>query len=74
MSQLSVEQQSPSVVRTYLQVLTLYTSYTNLETDAIGHQLKLHRSAHVAYMHGCLGKLGPGFASLDASRPWICYW
>lgn len=26
------------------------------------------------YVQGGLGQLPGGFVSLDASRPWICYW
>jgi protein farnesyltransferase subunit beta len=36
--------------------------------------VQLRRSAHLAYLHTGLGSLGEGYASLDASRPWLCYW
>ena len=30
---------------------------------------------HVAYLErGLFGGLGPSYVSLDASRPWLCYW
>jgi len=34
----------------------------------------LLRKAHVDYLTSGLEKLSGGFISLDASRPWICYW
>ena len=36
--------------------------------------LMLLRAAHVTYLQNGLGQLPSSFASLDASRPWICYW
>eukprot|EP00873_Tetraselmis_striata_P007213 jgi/Tetstr1/427477/TSEL_017605.t1 len=38
------------------------------------HPLALARDKHAAYLRGALGRLPRGFVSLDASRPWICYW
>jgi protein farnesyltransferase subunit beta len=40
----------------------------------VNEVLRLQRTAHIAYLHTGLGKLPSGFASLDASRPWITYW
>ena len=34
----------------------------------------LMRRDHVAYVRAGLERLGAGFSSLDASRPWLCYW
>lgn len=34
----------------------------------------LGTSAHLAYLRDGVCTLGPGYASLDASRPWIAYW
>lgn len=36
--------------------------------------LLLLRDRHGRYLQGGLGQLPSGFISLDASRPWICYW
>ena len=35
---------------------------------------RLDREAHVRYLLKGLGTLSKGFTSLDASKPWICYW
>lgn len=35
---------------------------------------RLERPKHVKYLKGALGRLPPGFAALDASRPWMLYW
>ncbi|KAJ0395021.1 hypothetical protein P43SY_003234 [Pythium insidiosum] len=35
---------------------------------------RLMRDKHVAYLRRGLAQLPGGFVSLDASRPWICYW
>jgi len=37
-------------------------------------ELSLQRKLHTKYLYGGLGELPGGFVSLDASRPWICYW
>lgn len=37
--------------------------------------IQLLRSKHISYMlHNLQSTLPAGFISLDASRPWICYW
>ena len=36
--------------------------------------LKLLRQEHIEYLYEGLGELPPGYASLDAGRPWICFW
>ena len=39
------------------------------------YAIRLLRDAHVSYLRGALSeKLPRGFASLDASRPWMVYW
>ena len=37
-------------------------------------RLEIVGRAHVAYLEKGLASLPGGFASLDASRPWLCYW
>ncbi|KAK9804940.1 hypothetical protein WJX73_001089 [Symbiochloris irregularis] len=36
--------------------------------------LTLRRPDHIKYLHGGLQTLSSSYVSLDASRPWICYW
>eukprot|EP01116_Phalansterium_solitarium_P003521 TRINITY_DN14335_c0_g1_i1.p1 TRINITY_DN14335_c0_g1~~TRINITY_DN14335_c0_g1_i1.p1 ORF type:complete len:395 (-),score=85.55 TRINITY_DN14335_c0_g1_i1:355-1539(-) len=36
--------------------------------------LELFRDEHIAYLLRGVEKLGSGLESLDASRPWLCYW
>jgi prenyltransferase beta subunit len=38
------------------------------------NEIRLLRAAHIKYLTNGLGELNAGFVSLDASRPWICYW
>jgi protein farnesyltransferase subunit beta len=39
------------------------------------NEIRLLRDKHAEYLTAGLSKdLVPGFVSLDASRPWICYW
>ncbi len=45
-----------------------------MEPEDVTECLRLLRTVHVSYLHSGLGKLPSGFASLDASRPWIVYW
>lgn len=37
-------------------------------------EIRLLRSLHAIYLTNGLQHLSSGFVSLDASRPWICYW
>eukprot|EP00007_Cunea_sp_BSH-02190019_P005763 CAMPEP_0174238096 /NCGR_PEP_ID=MMETSP0417-20130205/10196_1 /TAXON_ID=242541 /ORGANISM="Mayorella sp, Strain BSH-02190019" /LENGTH=415 /DNA_ID=CAMNT_0015316901 /DNA_START=76 /DNA_END=1320 /DNA_ORIENTATION=- len=37
-------------------------------------QVLLKRGIHVAYVEKGIGGLSAGYAALDASRPWLCYW
>ena len=46
----------------------------DLLTALAVRRVDLHRREHVAYLTAGLGNLSAGFVSLDASRPWICYW
>ncbi|GAQ85162.1 farnesyltransferase beta subunit [Klebsormidium nitens] len=36
--------------------------------------IQLRRRQHVAYLERGLDYMGPGYAVLDSSRPWLCYW
>ena len=56
------------------KIMPSYQELENLEGDEFDELLELNRAMHVAYVQNGLGQLGPGFAVLDASRPWICYW
>lgn len=47
------------------------------ETDILSAALALRRSSTVSYLRSAWGDkdgLSRGFETLDASRPWICYW
>ncbi|PSN60944.1 terpenoid cyclases/Protein prenyltransferase [Corynespora cassiicola Philippines] len=35
---------------------------------------QLHREKHVAFLKNTLGDYPPGFAAMDAARPWLVYW
>ena len=51
--------------------------YSDLEGSRLTDStppLKLLRQEHIEYLHEGLGELPSGYASLDAGRPWICFW
>ncbi len=51
-------------------LLKLYREVSSYRATA-----RLERSRHLAYLrHGLTAPLPSGYASLDASRPWLCYW
>ena len=37
-------------------------------------RIPFSRAEHAAYLMSGLGRLAKGYTSLDASRPWLCYW
>jgi protein farnesyltransferase subunit beta len=57
-----------------LRVARLYGELLNLDPQDRPQALTLCRDSILRYLHGGLGQLPAGFASLDASKPWICYW
>ena len=36
--------------------------------------VRFRRPEHIAYLLAGLGSLSSAYSSLDASRPWLCYW
>jgi len=52
---------------TYMQPSPMETA---LQRDAVD----LRELAHAAYLKAGLGDLSSAYTSLDASRPWLCYW
>lgn len=52
----------------------LFDELAGPDGKLLRESVHLRRSDHVAYLHAGLGSLGEGYASLDASRPWLCYW
>ncbi len=64
----------------FLRLIIDYDSSTieRLKSNGVINQdmeMRLVRSKHISYlMHNLNAELPSGFVSLDASRPWICYW
>ena len=63
----------------FLRPLCTYTGKVRrkLKGQSLSNQkdeVCLLRKAHVDYLTAGLETLSEGFISLDASRPWICYW
>lgn len=63
----------------YLKPLCTYTGKVRrkLKGQSLSNQkdeVCLLRKAHIDYLTAGLEALPEGFISLDASRPWICYW
>ncbi|KAH9790658.1 protein farnesyltransferase subunit beta [Citrus sinensis] len=52
----------------------LYHIYATVPPIAQTLMMELQRKNHVEYLLRGLQQLGPSFCSLDANRPWICYW
>jgi protein farnesyltransferase subunit beta len=52
----------------------LFDELAGFDGEFLRESVHLRSSAHLAYLHAGLGNLGEGYASLDASRPWLCYW
>lgn len=52
----------------------LYHIYASVPPLAQKLMMELQRKNHVEYLLRGLQQLGPSFCSLDANRPWICYW
>jgi protein farnesyltransferase subunit beta len=53
-------------------ILSFYETF--LTINQTFDELKLNREAHIQYLQKALRGLGGGWASLDASKPWLCYW
>lgn len=63
------------------RIASIYRDLADLDADGRVHRihrgsdaLLLQRDRHARYAGAGLGRLPASFASLDASRPWICYW
>jgi protein farnesyltransferase subunit beta len=63
------------------RIASIYRDLADLDAD--GHVRRVHtgddalvlqRDRHARYAAAGAGRLPLAFASLDASRPWICYW
>ena len=57
-----------------LKVSKIYSDLIDLTPEEREEGLTLFKERVIRYVHGGLGQLPAGFASLDASKPWICYW
>jgi protein farnesyltransferase subunit beta len=56
------------------KVAELYCDLKGTPVTDSSPSLRLLREEHIEYLHEGLGELPAGFASLDAGRPWICFW
>ncbi|GAX72910.1 hypothetical protein CEUSTIGMA_g365.t1 [Chlamydomonas eustigma] len=61
-------------VAIFVKVLPFYQEFDQFQPEELTEVLQLLRAVHVPYLQKGLGQLPASFASLDASRPWICYW
>ncbi|WIA37295.1 hypothetical protein OEZ86_014233 [Tetradesmus obliquus] len=57
-----------------LKVCDAYQDLLEFEGQDRDELLLLLKDRHARYLQAGLGQLPSGFISLDASRPWICYW
>lgn len=56
------------------RVAKLYRGLGGSQVTDSSPPLRLLRQEHIEYLHEGLGELPAGYASLDAGRPWICFW
>lgn len=52
----------------------LFGEWLDLDDTLHRHSIALRRPEHTAYLMAGLGGLSEAYCSLDASRPWLCYW
>ena len=52
----------------------LYSELKGCQVTDSTPPLRLLRQEHTEYLHEGLGELPAGYASLDAGRPWVCFW
>ncbi|GKV37313.1 hypothetical protein SLEP1_g45355 [Rubroshorea leprosula] len=55
-------------------VFNIYKAFYELRPNSKSIMPELQRDKHVEYLTGGLRLLPPSFCSLDANRPWLCYW
>ncbi|KAI4320467.1 hypothetical protein MLD38_033943 [Melastoma candidum] len=56
------------------EVGKIYALFSELPPSSKSILLELQRDEHQEYLKRGLSILPPSFASLDANRPWLCYW
>ena len=56
------------------KVKPLYMEYATADHATRQRLTTLNRTLHVAYLRAGLKGLPQSHQSLDASRPWLCYW
>ncbi|CAN7136288.1 protein farnesyltransferase subunit beta [Brassica rapa] len=55
----------------------VFGMYSYFDTSDIATQkfmVEIQRDKQLDYLMNGLRQLGPSFSSLDANRPWVCYW
>ena len=53
---------------------TAYEEWMTAKGAIDRNNVVFYRAEHAAYLMAGLGDLASGYVSLDASRPWLCYW
>jgi len=56
------------------RVAKLYSELVGTPVTDNSPPLELLRQEHIEYLYEGLEELPAGYASLDAGRPWICFW
>ncbi|KAL5582558.1 hypothetical protein UlMin_015000 [Ulmus minor] len=56
------------------EVFRIYELLVGAPRDVQSQMLELRRDNHLQFLKRGLRQLGPSFCSLDANRPWLCYW
>ncbi|CAN8273018.1 unnamed protein product [Cochlearia groenlandica] len=55
-------------------VFGIYGYFDSSDISLQKFLLEIQRDKHLDYLMKGLRQLGPSFSSLDANRPWLCYW
>ncbi|RID66066.1 hypothetical protein BRARA_D01232 [Brassica rapa] len=61
----------------FLVLNDVFRIYSDFDASDIATQIftvEIQRDKQLDYLMNGLRHLGPSFSSLDANRPWICYW
>ncbi|XP_060527006.1 protein farnesyltransferase subunit beta [Cylas formicarius] len=56
--------------------MTVYKKFEDLHSRLLlkSNAPELHKELHKFFLLDCLSRLPSAYESLDASRPWLCYW
>jgi protein farnesyltransferase subunit beta len=72
LSSLTVSQREQFLVEN--DVFGIYNYFDASDVSTQKYMMEIQRDKQLDYLMKGLRQLGPQFSSLDANRPWLCYW